>query len=159
VNIFAAVAATVASIATAHAGGVLLCNEYGCRSQPYFTPPIYAVGPPAVYMPANPPGPRPLPPAYNGPIGPPAPVYAPGPNGPVRVYPPGALGAQPHANPRHASRPDVQVPPPDGPSRKDAEADAIEQDITGFCDTHPDEPFCGRLGEYLRKHPDRAPKK
>ena len=125
------------------AGGVLLCNEFGCRSSPYFPPPIVSVAPPVVYMPANPPVRRPPPPAYNGPPGPPAQVYAPNPNGgpAVRVFPPGALGPR-YTQPRR-----------DPPPQRDAEAAEIEGDITAFCDAHPDEPFCGKLGHYLRTHP------
>ena len=29
----------------------------------------------------------------------------------------------------------------------------IEHDILDFCDAHPDETFCGKLGAYLRSHP------
>ena len=30
----------------------------------------------------------------------------------------------------------------------------IEADIMDFCDGHPDEKFCGKLGLWLRQHPD-----
>ena len=33
------------------------------------------------------------------------------------------------------------------------EAEGIEGDITAFCDSNPETPFCGKLGDYLRRHP------
>ena len=39
----AALCAASAAPAPARAGGVLLCNEFGCRSSPYFPPPVVAV--------------------------------------------------------------------------------------------------------------------
>src|SRR5262252_7539492 len=36
----------------AFGGGVLLCNEIGCRSSPYFPPVPVPIGPPVVYSPA-----------------------------------------------------------------------------------------------------------
>jgi hypothetical protein len=47
------------------------------------------------------------------------------------------------------SRPDVVVPPPDDGHKE------IENDIMAFCDNHPDEPFCGKLGKWLREHGDQ----
>jgi hypothetical protein len=41
--------------------------------------------------------------------------------------------------------------------RPDPESRAIEHEIVQFCDEHPDEPFCGHLGSYLRRHPGLAP--
>jgi hypothetical protein len=60
--------------------------------------------------------------------------------------------------PPRRSRPNVQVPPPDDATAdKDAaEAKGIEDDIEAFCDKHPDEQFCGRLGLWLRKHPRKG---
>ena len=45
----------IAAAVPANAGGVLLCNEFGCWSSPYFPPPMDAASSPVVYMPANPP--------------------------------------------------------------------------------------------------------
>jgi hypothetical protein len=64
--ILLAATTAIAAALPAHAGGVLLCNEYGCRSSPYFPPPIIAMFPPVVYMPPNPPVRPPPPPAYTG---------------------------------------------------------------------------------------------
>jgi hypothetical protein len=119
------------------AGGVLICNPWGCRSTPYFPPPIFIQPPPIIsdYRPAT----R-LPPPYPplGPETPPPPAY---PLAPER--PPGL-------------RPSYPPPyPPLGNPPKGAEEKGIENDILAFCDAKPDTPFCARLGEYLRSHPKR----
>jgi hypothetical protein len=161
------------------AGGVLLCNQYGCRSSPYFPPPIIYTRPPVIST-------------YRGPPPPPAVAFIPNSHGctqGVDIYPPGwdrrlpppvgyrrnpvpcpgpttddLAAAQAQARglpppPRQAmaprpSRPNVEVPPPDGVDQKSE----IEGDIMAFCDKNPDESFCGKLGTYLRQHPDRRPR-
>ena len=40
------------------------------------------------------------------------------------------------------------------PPQRDALSREIEADIMEFCDGHPDEKFCGKLGLWLRQHPD-----
>jgi hypothetical protein len=130
-------AALAAFSSPAMAGGVLICNPWGCRSTPYFPPPIYIRAPFVIsdYRPAV----R-LPPPYPplGPENPPPPAY---PLAPER--PPGL-------------RPSYPPPyPPLGNPPKGAEEKGIENDILAFCDAKPDTPFCGRLGEYLRSHPRR----
>lgn len=65
--ILLAATTAIAAALPAHAGGVLLCNAYGCRSSPYFPPPIIAAFPPVVYMPPNRPVRPPQPPAYTAP--------------------------------------------------------------------------------------------
>jgi hypothetical protein len=102
------------SITSAHAGGILMCDQFHCRSVVEFPPPIVLTVP--------------FPPVLSTQ----RPVY--------QAPPPPVRYAQPRA-----SRPDVQVPPPD--SHKE-----IEGDIMTFCDGHPDEPFCGKLGQWLRDH-------
>jgi len=44
-----------------------------------------------------------------------------------------------------------QAPPP---PQRDALSREIEADITQFCDGHPDESFCRKLGLWLRQHPE-----
>jgi hypothetical protein len=123
-NIAQAILGTVLSFAQP-TGAVLLCNPYGCRSSPYYPPPVYL------------PAPR---------VSPPVPAQV---TAPPRYRPP--RGGAP------ISRPNVQVPPPDDSRPEplpDREAKVIEGDIMVFCDNHPDEQFCGKLGAYLRAHPE-----
>ena len=134
--ILLAATTAIAAALPGDAGGVLLCNEYGCRSSPYFPPPIVAAFPPAIYMPANPPA-RSLPPPY---VGPPAPVYAP----PVAAPRPPATLGRPVAHGAPAS-------PPRAAPRATAEENEIEGDILAFCRDHADEPFCGKLHGYLER--------
>jgi hypothetical protein len=47
-----------------------------------------------------------------------------------------------------------QAPPPPSEPQRDALSREIEADIVEFCDKHPDEKFCGKLGLWLRQHPD-----
>ena len=47
-----------------------------------------------------------------------------------------------------------QAPPPASEPQRDALSREIEADIMEFCDKHPDEKFCGKLGLWLRQHPD-----
>jgi hypothetical protein len=115
----------------AFGGGVLYCNIYGCTSSPYFRPPIVPTSPPVVIIPP----PLAIPPA-------PRPVVAPPP--PLRVDPP----------PRVDPTPRQADPPPRLSKREQQDKANIEQDILAFCDAHPDEHFCGRLGEWLRAHPN-----
>lgn len=147
-----ALIATAAWIASgpAFGGGVLLCNEYGCRSSPYFPPPIISVGPPAVYVAPNPPQmntPRQM---YQPRLRLwPGEVATPGYSGPpVSPAPPPARVARPYPNDAPArSRPDAPVPDP--------RADEIEGDILTFCREHPTEGFCTKLTDYLDKHGER----
>lgn len=129
--ILLAATTAIAAALPAHAGGVLLCNEYGCRSSPYFPPPIIAAFPPVVYMPPNPPVRSPPPPVYRG--SPPA-------------YP--EARNAPRGSPRSA---------PPAERRPSAEENEIEDDILTFCQDHADEPFCGKLAGYLAKR-GRAPR-
>ncbi len=48
------------------------------------------------------------------------------------------------------------APPPaaPGPPQADALSREIEADIIAFCDRHPDESFCAKLGLWLRQHPN-----
>jgi hypothetical protein len=116
----------------APAGAVLYCGPFGCVSSPYFRPPIIQVPPPVVYQDSRPP-----------------PPYAP----PQR---------------RQPDRPRVDsTPPPPPPSRraealpppKTAQELEIEGSIMDFCDAHPDEGFCTKLGSWLRAHPQANPRK
>jgi hypothetical protein len=113
---------------------------------------VVLLGPP----PYPPLGPDVSPPAY--PLAPPAPrglrpTYAP-------PYPP--LGNPPQWRqpdpPRVESTPApprASSPPP-RPSRREAdEHREVEQSIEAFCDAHPDEAFCGKLGAWMRAHPQR----
>ena len=134
-NLFGVIA-TVAGLASGPAlgGGVLICGPYGCRSSPYFPPPIVYLGPPVVSA---------RPPVINVPGQPSA--------APARVWPERAY------EPRQAPLRRAAPPPPRGP-RETAEVEEgkeIEGDIMAFCDRNPEEPFCGKLGDYLRKHPRR----
>jgi hypothetical protein len=129
--------ALIASGVPAQAGAILMCNEWGCRSSPYLPPIPVPVRPLAIYS-------------------------APPRGGPNVAY--GVPLARSPIIPPHTSWPQqreaYRSPPPPvrrAPPRPDAEAQAIESDIMDFCDHHSDEPFCGKLGSYLRKHPDRAP--
>jgi hypothetical protein len=141
--ILLAATTAIAAALPAHAGGVLLCNEYGCRSSPYFPPPIIAAFPPVVYMPPNSPV-RPPPPPYVGPPGLPAPIYAP----PVAApRPPATLGRTVIRSP---------ASPPRASPQATAEENEIEGDILAFCRDHADERFCGKLTDYLAKR-GRAP--
>jgi hypothetical protein len=183
VNVFGLIALGAGLITgPAWGGGVLMCDGYHCRSTPYFPPPIIYTRPPvistyrgpppppaAVFIPNShgctqgvdiyPPGwPRDLPPpeGYRR-----NPNPCPGPTAydhavaqaQARGLPiPPPPGRQQAQAPR-PSRPNVEVPPPD---EVDQQAE-IEGDIMAFCDKNPDQSFCGKLGSYLRKHPDRRP--
>jgi hypothetical protein len=50
--------------------------------------------------------------------------------------------------------PNVAAAPP--PPQRDALSREIEADIMQFCDRHPEESFCAKLGLWLRQHPDPA---
>lgn len=60
--------------------------------------------------------------------------------------------------PKTTAQPAPNVAPPPAPSapppQRDALSREIEADIMKFCDSHPDELFCGKLGLWLRQHPD-----
>ena len=114
-------------------GAVMYCNVYGCTSSPYFRPPIVPAGPPVVFTPP----PLAIPPARPQ-------VYAPAPP----LDPP-----RPRAEPPTPPPPPHAIPPAAPTKTERREQAAIEQDIMAFCDAHPDEQFCGRLGEWLRTHP------
>ena len=142
-----ALLAAVACLACmpAWAGGVMLCNQFGCRSSPYFPPPIVYTPPRAVFIPNShgcTQGIDVYPPGWDRNL-PPPPGYRRNPNPcpPVRSAEQIVEDAQRRA------------PAPRQPAPKDAQAAEIEGDIMKFCDDHPDEPFCGKLGSYLRKHP------
>jgi hypothetical protein len=135
--------ALIASGVPANAGAVLLCNEFGCRSSPYIPPVPVPVGPPAIYS-APPHGGPTV--AYGVPLAR-SPIIPPPTSWPrLRLpdFPPEAYRAPPPPPPRSASA--------------DPEGKAIERDILEFCDRHPDEPFCGKLGAFLRKHPEARPR-
>jgi hypothetical protein len=46
------------------------------------------------------------------------------------------------------------APAAPAPPHQDALSREIEADIVEFCDKHPDERFCGKLGLWLRQHPE-----
>jgi hypothetical protein len=73
----------------------------------------------------------------------------------IITSPPGVIGYKPYWSELPVQAPPPRNPRPAPPPRKDAEATDIEASIMDFCDQHPDERFCGKLGAYLRKHPDR----
>jgi hypothetical protein len=141
----------------APAGGVLICTPFGCRSSPYFPPPIVLTRPPVIWQQASPGRPQPFPPL--GPDEPPPayPLAPPVPRGlrPSYAPPPPPLGNPPQwRQPPQAEAPPRVDSTPAPPSRREAqEQHAIEADIMQFCDAHPDEAFCGRLGAWLRAHP------
>jgi hypothetical protein len=60
--------------------------------------------------------------------------------------------------PKTTAQPAPNTAPPPAPAapppQRDALSSEIEADITEFCDGHPDEKFCGKLGLWLRQHPD-----
>jgi hypothetical protein len=134
------------SAGPAPAGGVLLCDPWGCRSSPYFPPPIIAVQPPVVFLP---PGPGPLPPGVD-----PSRLRRDLPPPPLR---PGAL--YPSPVPQAAPPPQLShrlpAPPPALSKQEVQDQHEIEDGIMEFCDHSPDTPFCGRLGSWLRTHPRR----
>jgi hypothetical protein len=102
--------------------------------------PDYPLPPQYPLAPAQPPGLRH---SYAAP-------YAPLGNPPQRPDPPTAL-APPPDPPR--APPPARRPPP--PSRQEtAQQKDIETSIEAFCDGHPDEQFCGKLGAWLREHPN-----
>ena len=138
-NIFGVIA-TVAGLASGPAwgGGVLVCGPYGCRSSPYFPPPIVSIGPPVVST---------RPPVINVPAALPA--------APLVVYPQRAY--EPRRGPPPPRQADARPRPP-RESGDVEEGREIEGDIMAFCDAHPEEPFCGKLGAFLRKHPERRNK-
>jgi hypothetical protein len=47
-----------------------------------------------------------------------------------------------------------QAPPPPAQPQQDALSREIEADIIQFCDRHPEESFCTKLGVWLRQHPE-----
>ena len=114
----------VSLVIPAHAGGVLLCSPYGCRSSPYFPPPIFRTGPPVVYLPP--------------PVDHRHPVFVAPRFKPAVDAPRGT----PQPRTQHEARRQEDNP----------QAKEIEGDIMDFCDQHPEEKFCGKLGTYLRKH-------
>jgi len=131
----------------AFGGGVLLCNEFGCRSSPYFPPIPIPTPPPVIYNPAPHGGPAR---AYPPVVVPRAIVPIP----PPTVWPqrqPDLTPSPPHVGRR-------SDPPPPPRERADPEGKAIERDITAFCEAHPDEGFCQRLDAFLRKHPEARPR-
>jgi hypothetical protein len=130
----------IASGVPAHAGAILMCNQYGCRSSPYLPPPIVFNPPPVIYNPA--------------PHGGPAVVYG-VPLAPSPIIPPRARCCTAEAP---APPPPVRRTPPSRSASADPEGKAIERDIMNFCDAHPDEQFCGRLGAFLRNHPEARPR-
>jgi hypothetical protein len=143
-----------------YAGGVVYCYPNGyCRSQPYFTPPIIPVGPPVVQQWSGVPDPKyplapPFPPGMRPSIAAPYPPLS---NLPQYQEPPSPPPVAALPPPHHDVRP--SPPPPRNPPRKTAEEKEIESSIMDFCDAHPDEAFCGRLGAYLRKHPQVNPQR
>jgi len=60
--------------------------------------------------------------------------------------------------PKTTAQPARNAAPPPAPAapppQRDALSREIEADIMEFCDGHPDEKFCGKLGLWLRQHPD-----
>jgi hypothetical protein len=112
-------AALAISCTGAHAGGILMCDQFHCRSVVEFPPPIILPFPPVLST-----------------------------QRPVYRAPPPPLQLAPRPPPRYAQQPQ----PPDAD-----EAKGIENDIEGFCDQHPDEQFCSRLGKWLRDHPRGRP--
>ena len=165
----AALCAASAAPAPAQAGGVLLCSFYGCRSSPYFPPPVVAVSPPVVAIPSRSPGPQPVfregIGAYTDPggifYGNRAPIAQGSP--PIRfehqgwpqVAPPQVDA--PAGFPR-AQGPEVSGRPPVSRgatvSREARVQREIEGDILAFCQGHPDESFCAKLTDYLAAHPE-----
>jgi hypothetical protein len=123
-----------------------MCDQFHCRSVVEFPPPIILPFPPVLstqrpvyYLPPDGTHPR---------LGPGErpPGYSPGPQPHAYATPPQELP------PQRRSRSNVEVPPPDAD-----EAKGIETDIEAFCDGHPDETFCSRLGKWLRNHPRGRP--
>lgn len=171
----AALAAASAAPAPARAGGVLLCNEYGCRSSPYFPPPVVAVSPPVVYVPASP-GPQrqevfregfgayAMPGGIFYGDGPPIDQRGP----PMRS---GDFSRSPYSPPRQThQRAPYGLPGPEVSARSPVSRGAkvsgdgkvqreIEADIMAFCGApdHSAEPFCVKLGDYLATHPEARP--
>jgi hypothetical protein len=164
--------ALVAS-APANAGGILLCNEYGCRSIVEFPLPITVAIPPVVYMAPNPPR-KVIREGYRDPRGPGGsfsanrpPIDQRGP--PVRFQNQGAMGvAPPLADAPTGSpgryRPEVNA---QGAVSRGAKVSSdrqaqreIEADIQAFCGApdHVAEPFCQKLGAYLAEHPEARPR-
>jgi hypothetical protein len=104
---------------------------------PYFTPPIYYSPPQGIRPSAVPP-------------------YAPGPGYGETVKPP--LIEMPPVPAPHVRREPPRAPQ-GRPSPRDAQAQAeIEHEIMDFCNANPDEAFCGKLGEWLRSHPQARPR-
>jgi hypothetical protein len=136
------IAITLIASGAAHAGAILMCNEWGCRSSPYLRPPIVAVQPPIFYNQAPHGGPTV---AYGVPL-----ARSP-------IIPPRTAWPQQREIYRSPPPPIRREPPPRSASA-DPEGKAIERDILDFCDRHPDEQFCGRLGAFLRKHPEVRPR-
>ena len=174
--------ATFAAATPAAAGGVLLCNWLGCRSSPYFPPPVIVAYPPAVFMPPPgaeqafrpPPGAGPMsgyvppPPARSGPpvrFGDPALATLAGRPGRASDRTSPAYGRPASRAPmgcfdlgcRDAKAPPLEThqrPRQPGPdAMAEREGREIEGDIRAFCDGNPSEPFCVRLTDYLRKYP------
>jgi hypothetical protein len=164
----ALVAATPSS-----AGGILLCNEFGCRSIVEFPLPITVAFPPVVYMPANPPrkviregrrdyrGPGASFSANRPPIDQRGPPMRFGDQGYPSLAPPSPDA--PTGSPGR-SRAEVNAHAPVSRGAKvsrDGEAQReIEADILTFCGApdHSAEPFCQKLGAYLAEHPEARPR-
>jgi hypothetical protein len=117
------------SAGPAPGAGVLLCDPWGCRSSPYWPPVPVPVRPPVAFLP-------------------------PGPGPEVYTAPPQRrTEALPDPPPLSQAPPPPRSPRP--PSRQEAAQQAdIEASIEAFCDGHPDEQFCGKLGTWLRAHPN-----
>jgi hypothetical protein len=120
------------SAGPAPGAGVLLCDPWHCRSSPYFPPPIVPVRPPVVFLPA------PYPPL--------------GPDYPAN--PPQRPQERPQDPPHVAQAPPPARSPPPPSRHETAQQKDIEDSIEAFCDGHPDEQFCGKLGAWLRAHPN-----
>jgi hypothetical protein len=163
-------------------GGVLLCNEYGCRSSPYFPPVPVPTRPPAVYVPPSPGRDAPPPTSYEPPLhgyqpppvrrGRPPQGFEPPPPDPPEHHrsarPPKPAAKAPcydgNGQPVEPTPPDCRTPaPPDRagrsaaeekPPQSDSEGMQVQQDILQFCREHRDEQFCHRLEDWLAKHPE-----
>jgi hypothetical protein len=159
--------------APASAGGILVCNEYGCRSIVEFPLPVTVAIPPVIYMPANPPR-KVIREGYRDPRGPGgsfsgnrAPIEQGRP--PVRFEGPPLARLEPHPpnSPTGSPgrfRPEVNPRAPVSRGAKvsrEAETQReIEADILTFCGApdHSAEPFCQKLGAYLAEHPEARPR-
>jgi hypothetical protein len=154
------VVAAAVMVLPANAGGILMCDQFHCRSVVEFPPPIVLAIPPVIstqrYLPPPPP-PVVVSPPVRCRLWPRQPV----PPGCAMPDPPRYANSAPP--PARRSRPDVSVPPPEAEiapreAPRDLGKAEIETDILDFCDNHPDERFCGKLGAYLRSHPEARPR-